>query len=161
LEQRVAERTADLKSANRRLVRFSQVVEQNPVGILIARIGGTVEFVNPAYSRITGRNPDDLIEQPLIEVMRTADPLDADNALRVAAAGSIWEIEQPSRRGDSAYWERLAPGRGARRKRAPDPSAACPAKTSPSSARRWKRSPIRRTTTCSPGCLTGCWRMTA
>ncbi len=107
LEQRVAERTADLKGANRRLVRFSQVVEQNPVGILIARIGGVVEFVNPAYSRITGRNPDDLIEQPLIEVMRTADPLDADNALRVAASGSIWEIEQPSRRGDSAYWERL------------------------------------------------------
>jgi diguanylate cyclase (GGDEF)-like protein/PAS domain S-box-containing protein len=110
LEQRVAERTADLKSANRRLVRFSQVVEQNPVGILIARIGGTVEFVNPAYCSITGRNPDELIEQPLIEVMRTADPLDADNALRVATAGSIWEIEQPSRRGDGAYWERLRLG---------------------------------------------------
>lgn len=110
LEQRVAERTADLKSANRRLVRFSQVVEQNPVGILIARIGGMVEFVNPAYCRITGRNPDDLIEQPLIEVMRTADPLDADNALRVATAGSIWELEQISRRGDSAYWERLRLG---------------------------------------------------
>jgi diguanylate cyclase (GGDEF)-like protein/PAS domain S-box-containing protein len=110
LEQHVAERTADLKSANRRLVRFSQVVEQNPVGILIARIGGTVEFVNPAYCSITGRSPDELIEQPLIEVMRTADPLDADNALRVATAGSIWEIEQPSRRGDGAYWERLRLG---------------------------------------------------
>jgi PAS domain S-box-containing protein len=110
LEQHVAERTADLKSANRRLVRFSQVVEQNPVGILIARIGGTVEFVNPAYCSITGRSPEELIEQPLIEVMRTADPLDADNALRVATAGSIWEIEQPSRRGDGAYWERLRLG---------------------------------------------------
>ena len=110
LEQRVLERTADLKSANRRLVRFSQVVEQNPVGILIARIGGTVEFVNPAYCRITGRSAGDIIEQPLIEVMRTADPLDADNALRVATSGSIWELEQPSRRGDDAYWERLRLG---------------------------------------------------
>ena len=107
LEQRVQERTADLKSANRRLVRFSQIVEQNPVGILIARIGGTVEFVNPAYCRITGRRPDELIEQPLIEVMRTADPLDADNALRVASGGGIWEVEQPSRRDNGAYWERL------------------------------------------------------
>ncbi|MDP2134636.1 MAG: HAMP domain-containing protein, partial [Sulfuritalea sp.] len=93
LEQRVQERTADLKSANRRLVRFSQVVEQNPVGILIARIGGAVEFVNPAYCRITGRSADETIEQPLIEVMRTADPLDADNALRVAGGGAIWELE--------------------------------------------------------------------
>ena len=110
LEHRVNERTADLKSANRRLVRFSQVVEQNPVGILIARIGGLVEFVNPAYCRITGRSPEETIEQPLVEVMHTADPLDADNALRVATSGAIWEIEQPSRRGDGAYWERLRLG---------------------------------------------------
>ncbi|MBI5790212.1 MAG: EAL domain-containing protein [Rhodocyclales bacterium] len=110
LERRVQERTADLKSANRRLVRFSQVVEQNPVGILVARIGGMVEFVNPAYCRITGRSADDTIEQPLIEVIHVADPLDADSALRVATAGGIWELEQPSRRGDQAYWERLRLG---------------------------------------------------
>jgi len=110
LERRVEERTADLKSANRRLVRFSQVVEQNPVGILIARIGGLVEFVNPAYCRITGRSVEEIIEQPLIEVMHTADPLDADNALRVATGGAIWELEQPSRRGGGAYWERLRLG---------------------------------------------------
>lgn len=110
LEVRVQERTADLKSVNRRLVRFSQVVEQNPVGILIARIGGVVEFVNPAYCRITGRSAEETIEQPLIEVMHTGDPLDADNALRVATAGSIWELEQLSRRGDEAYWERLRLG---------------------------------------------------
>jgi diguanylate cyclase (GGDEF)-like protein/PAS domain S-box-containing protein len=110
LEQRVLERTADLKSANRRLVRFSQVVEQNPVGILIARIGGMVEFVNPAFCRIRGRQPEDIIERPLIEVIRTGDPLDADNALRVASAGGNWEVEQPSRRGEDAYWERLRLG---------------------------------------------------
>jgi diguanylate cyclase (GGDEF)-like protein/PAS domain S-box-containing protein len=110
LEVRVQERTADLKSANRRLVRFSQVVEQNPVGILIARIGGVVEFVNPAYRRITGRSASETIEQPLVEVMHTTDPLDADNALRVATAGGIWELEQLSRRGDDAYWERLRLG---------------------------------------------------
>ena len=110
LEQRVQERTADLKSSNRRLVRFSQVVEQNPVGILIARIGGVVEFVNPAYRKITGRSASETIEQPLIEVMHTTDPLDADNALRVATGGAIWELEQLSRRGENAYWERLRLG---------------------------------------------------
>ena len=110
LEQRVQERTADLKSSNRRLVRFSQVVEQNPVGILIARIGGVVEFVNPAYRKITGRSASETIEQPLIEVMHTTDPLDADNALRVATGGAIWELEQLSRRGADAYWERLRLG---------------------------------------------------
>jgi diguanylate cyclase (GGDEF)-like protein/PAS domain S-box-containing protein len=110
LEQRVQERTADLKSANRRLVRFSQVVEQNPVGILVARIGGKVEFVNPAFCRIRGCEVEAVIEQPLTEVIRTADPLDGDNALRVAAAGGSWEVEQPSRRGDEAYWERLRLG---------------------------------------------------
>ncbi len=110
LEVRVQERTADLKSANRRLVLFSQVIEQNPVGILVARIGGGVEFVNPAFSRITGRRAEEILDQPLIEVMHTADPLDADNALRVAVDGATWELEQPSRRGDSAYWERLRLG---------------------------------------------------
>lgn len=110
LEQRVQERTADLKSANRRLVRFSQVVEQNPVGILIARIGGTVEFVNPAYCRITGCAAEEILEQPLIEMMHTTDPLDANNALRVATGGGIWELEQLSRRGEETYWERLRLG---------------------------------------------------
>ena len=110
LEQRVEERTLDLHRANRRLVRFSQVVEQNPVGILVARIGGGVEFANPAYMRITGQSEDDVIGRPLADVLHTADPLDADNALRVASGGAIWEVEQHSRRGADAYWERLRLG---------------------------------------------------
>lgn len=110
LEQRVEERTADLKSANRRLVRFSQVVEQNPVGILIARIGGTVEFVNPAYARITGQAAAETIGRALADVISTNDPLDTPTALRVAATGTIWELEQPGRRGTEAYWERLRLG---------------------------------------------------
>jgi diguanylate cyclase (GGDEF)-like protein/PAS domain S-box-containing protein len=110
LELRVQERTADLNRANRRLVRFSQVVEQNPVGILIARIGGNVEFANPAYERITGRPAAEAIGRPLREVLHTADPLDADNALRVASAGGVWQVEQPGRRGNEAYWERLSLG---------------------------------------------------
>ena len=110
LELRVQERTGDLNRANRRLVRFSQVVEQNPVGILIARVGGVVEFANPAYERITGRPVEDVIGRPLREVLHTADPLDADNALRVAGGGGIWQVEQPSRRGNEAYWERLSLG---------------------------------------------------
>jgi len=110
LEQRVEERTVDLRRANRRLVRFSQVVEQNPVGILVARIGGAVEFANPAYERITGRPVTELIGRPLIDVLHTADPLDADNALREAMRGVVWEVEQPSRRGNDAYWERLRLG---------------------------------------------------
>ncbi len=110
LEQRVEERTTDLKRANRRLVRFSQVVEQNPVGILVARIGGAVEFANPAYERITGRPATELIGRPLLEVLHTVDPLDADNALRVANGGAVWQVEQPNRRGNDAYWERLSLG---------------------------------------------------
>jgi diguanylate cyclase (GGDEF)-like protein/PAS domain S-box-containing protein len=110
LEQRVEERTTDLQRANRRLVRFSQVVEQNPVGILIARIGGAVEFANPAYERITGFPTTELIGRPLLDVLHTADPLDAQNALQVAMGGAIWQVEQPSRRGDAAYWERLSLG---------------------------------------------------
>ncbi|NJD35524.1 MAG: EAL domain-containing protein [Betaproteobacteria bacterium] len=107
LEQRVEERTTDLRRMNRRLVRFAQIVEQNPVGIVVARIGGTVEFANSAYARITGLPVEGLIGRPLIDVLHTADPLDADNALQVATGGAVWEVEQPSRRGSDAYWERL------------------------------------------------------
>ena len=107
LEVRVRERTLELERANRRLVRFSQVVEQNPVGILIARNGGQIEFANTAYCRITGHTEGEVIGQDLAGELRTADPLDAEAGLRSVAGNSVWKIEQPNRRGTEAYWERL------------------------------------------------------
>ena len=109
LEARVEARTADLKRANAGLVLFSQAVEQSPVGILIANLGGRVEFVNAAYLRVTGQTQEEVLASRFVDVIRGGDAIDADEAVRMARRGERpWETEQRSLRPDGAeYWERL------------------------------------------------------
>jgi diguanylate cyclase (GGDEF)-like protein/PAS domain S-box-containing protein len=109
LEARVEARTLDLRRANAGLVLFSQAVEQSPVGILIANLGGRVEFVNAAYLRITGRTQDEVLASRFVDVIRSGDAIDADEAVRMAKRGDRpWEAEQRNLRPDGTeYWERL------------------------------------------------------
>ena len=45
---------SEKKSAEQRLILLSKAVEQNPVAIIIADRTGGIEYVNPAFTRITG-----------------------------------------------------------------------------------------------------------
>ena len=109
LEQRVAARTFDLQQANRRLVLFSQVVEQNPVGILIADAKGTVEFANQAYGQITGQDPAAVRGQSLASAMRAGEAATVTEVIRQASTQSrVWESEIHNCRPDgTSYWERV------------------------------------------------------
>ncbi|HJW26312.1 MAG TPA: EAL domain-containing protein [Rhodocyclaceae bacterium] len=109
LEDRVQARTQDLRRANRRLILFSQTIEQNPVGILIAGIEGKVQYANAAYQRITGEPIGGLVGAHISETLGGGEPIDIDGAILMAVEGERgWETERQSQRADgSLYWERL------------------------------------------------------
>ena len=56
LEKRVEERTAELK-------KLSGAVEQSPVIVMITDKGGTIEYVNPRFSEVTGFSAKEAIGQ--------------------------------------------------------------------------------------------------
>jgi diguanylate cyclase (GGDEF)-like protein/PAS domain S-box-containing protein len=109
LEDRVATRTLALHQANQSLTMFSQAVEQSPVGILIATIAGRIEFVNAAYTKVTGHAASALVGRQLGSLFEDADRAVIARAFEDALARRReWEREQSSRRADgSDYWEHL------------------------------------------------------
>jgi diguanylate cyclase (GGDEF)-like protein/PAS domain S-box-containing protein len=109
LELRVAERTRELRESNEKLRLLSEVVEQNPLGILIADRSGRIDYVNPAYVALTGQPADKLLGQSLARILAGAHMRQAAAAMpAVLAGGPEWQAEQISYREDgSEYWERL------------------------------------------------------
>jgi len=56
LEKRVAERTAALR-------KLSEAIEQSPVTVMITDKKGTIEYVNPSFSEVTGYSAKEAIGQ--------------------------------------------------------------------------------------------------
>jgi len=56
LEKRVEERTAELR-------KLSETVEQSPVTVMITDKKGTIEYVNPRFSEVTGYSAAEIIGQ--------------------------------------------------------------------------------------------------
>ena len=53
LERLVEERTRELK-------KLVQAVEQSPLCVVITDVDGNIEHVNPAFTRVTGYQPDEV-----------------------------------------------------------------------------------------------------
>ncbi|HZX30494.1 MAG TPA: EAL domain-containing protein, partial [Rhodocyclaceae bacterium] len=109
LEDRVEARTQDLRQANGRLTLFSQAVQQNPVGILIAGTDGKIEYANAAYQQITGDALAALAGIHISSALRGGEAVDMEEAILIAVNGErCWETERQSQRADgSLYWERI------------------------------------------------------
>ncbi|EPR40233.1 diguanylate cyclase/phosphodiesterase with PAS/PAC sensor(s) [Desulfovibrio sp. X2] len=63
LEERVAGRTAELRAANEKLGLMAEVFLHSLDGILITDAKGAILQVNPAFSRITGYAPEEVLGQ--------------------------------------------------------------------------------------------------
>ncbi len=77
LEERVRERTSEVEAANRELQKemeerlrtseevrkLSQAVTQSPVSVLITDPNGTIEYINPKFTKVTGYSPEEAIGQ--------------------------------------------------------------------------------------------------
>ena len=89
------------------LRKLSRAVEYSPASVVITDLKGTIEYVNPAFTRITGYSRDEAIgENPRI-LKSGESPPEAYSALWDAILhGREWHGEFHNRRKDgSLYWE--------------------------------------------------------
>jgi PAS domain S-box-containing protein len=99
LEQKVLERTTELGLANDRLRaeiaerrRLVAAVQQDSDGVVIAAIDGTIDYVNPAFERLSGRAAAVLRGQACARVLTEGanDPKAAEEIAGAMSAGTSW-----------------------------------------------------------------------
>lgn len=108
LEQRVAERTAELEANARRLRMFSQAIEQSAEAIIITDTSGHVEYVNPAFESINGYSADEVQGKPLSLLNSGKHNADFFHALwSTVRSGRVWEGTITNRRKDGSDYPAL------------------------------------------------------
>lgn len=103
LEQEIAER----KRVEAERWKLYRAVECSPSSIVITDTKGTIEFVNPAFCRITGYSePEAIGQNPRILKSGKHPPELYQEMWAAIAGGDIWQGQLINRRKDgSIYWE--------------------------------------------------------
>ena len=82
------------QNGNDLLTMLSLAVEQSPVSIVITDLEGTIEFVNPTFTRITGYTMDEAVGQnPRILKTAMTPPALYKELWDTIGCGKIWEGE--------------------------------------------------------------------
>ena len=99
LEQRVAERTAQV-------AKLSRAVEQSPAMIVITDTDGVIQYVNPRFAVITGFSQDEAIGQTPKLVNSGENPRSVyDDLWASISSGHDWSGQLLNRRRDgSTFW---------------------------------------------------------
>jgi len=100
LEKRVEERTAELR-------KLSEAVEHSPVTVMITDKDGTIEYVNPSFSEVTGYSAKETIGQnPRILKSGTHPGSFYKDLWDTILAGKTWRGEFLNRKkSDEEFWE--------------------------------------------------------
>ena len=106
------------KRAEAEHVRLVTAIEQSAEGVVITNPSGDIEYVNPAFTRITGYSREEVMGQnPRILKSDKQDPAFYQQLWATILNGQIWQGELINRRKDgSLYTEQMniAPVRDAR-----------------------------------------------
>ncbi|MBL8626711.1 MAG: PAS domain S-box protein [Myxococcales bacterium] len=89
------------------LRQTSMAVEQSPVAIEVTGIDGTIEYVNPWFTRVTGYAAAEVIGQHA-RILKSGHtpPERYDELWATIRAGQVWEGELQNRRKDGGlFWE--------------------------------------------------------
>jgi PAS domain S-box-containing protein len=100
LERRVEERTAQLK-------KLSEAIEQSPVTVMIADKNGTIEYVNPSFSEVTGYSAKEAIGQNP-RILKSGNHPDSfyKDLWNTILTGKTWRGEFLNRKkNDEEFWE--------------------------------------------------------
>ena len=100
LEKRVETRTAELK-------KLSEAVEQSPVIVVITDKNGTIEYVNPRFSKVTGYTAKEAIGQNP-RILKAGDKPESfyKDLWDTILSGRTWRGEFLNRKkNDEEFWE--------------------------------------------------------
>ena len=103
LEQRVEERTAELK-------KLSTAVEQSPASVVITDPQGAIEYVNPKFCEVTGYSIEEAIGQnPRILKSGETPPEVYQKLWETITAGEDWRGElRNKKKNGTLYWESVS-----------------------------------------------------
>ena len=95
------------KMAQDENLKLSKVIEQSPVNIIITDTNANIEFVNPAFTKVTGYTIDEVIGQNPKILSTHEKTKDEYKALwDTIKSGNIWRGEfQDKKKNGELYWE--------------------------------------------------------
>ncbi|NCP77833.1 MAG: PAS domain S-box protein [Desulfuromonadales bacterium] len=95
------------KSIEEELRKLTRAVEQSPTTIVITDLGGTIEFVNPKFTQLTGYSAEEALGQnPRILKSGKTSPETYVDMWQTITAGKVWEGELLNKAKDgSVFWE--------------------------------------------------------
>jgi PAS domain S-box-containing protein len=90
-----------------RLRQLSQAVEQSPESVVIADVNGGIEYVNPAFSRLTGYSSEEVRGQnPRILKTGHTSAAEYERLWKTISSGGIWRGEfLNKKKNGELYWE--------------------------------------------------------
>ncbi len=102
LEQRVDERTAALKAANAQSQRLAQAIESSADAIFVTDVNSVIQYVNPAFTQITGWTAEEAVGQPT-NLLRSGRMTQAfyENMWDTLRRGEVWRGRILNRRKNS------------------------------------------------------------
>ncbi len=98
---------SDRKHTESQLRKLSQAVEQSPASVVITNLDGTIEYVNPKFTEITGYTPEEAIGQKmsLLKSGKLPDPVYA-KLWKTISSGRNWKGELHNKKKNGEYfWE--------------------------------------------------------
>lgn len=103
----VVEDIQSRKQAEEGLRKFSRVIEQSPSAVVITDTNGIIEYVNPAFTEISGFSASDVIGmKPSILKSGHTTAQEYEQLWRTIKAGKVWYGEfQNRRKNGTLYWE--------------------------------------------------------
>jgi len=107
LETRINERTVELLAANQKLSRLSIAIEQSPSSFIITDLDAKIEYVNPAFTRITGYGFEEVQGQnPRILKSNLIPQETYQKMWSTLLAGKTWRGELANRKKNGEiHWE--------------------------------------------------------
>ncbi len=92
------------------LRKLFQCVEQSPVSVVITDINGTIEYVNPKFTNVTGYTYSEVVgKNPRVLKSGQTPPEDYAELWRMISRGDVWRGElHNKRKNGEVFWELAA-----------------------------------------------------
>ncbi len=92
-----------------RLALLSTAIAQSPVSVLITDASGAIEYVNPAFTQVTGYGTEEVLgHNPRLLKSPTQDPATHRELWRTLSTGQTWRGELRNRRKDGTEFHERA-----------------------------------------------------